>query len=77
MPNTNTPSRPSTAIWWIIGILALVLLVWLLFTWMEPMASAQYRAANLGAEAPIAFLQPLGATIQVERFMMPNVVATI
>jgi hypothetical protein len=77
MPNTNTPSRPSTAVWWIIGILALVLLVWLLFAWVEPMAGAQYRAANWGAEAPIALLQPFGASVQVDRFISPSVAATI
>jgi hypothetical protein len=77
MPNTNSPSRPSTAVWWIIGILALVLLVWLLFAWTEPLAGAQYRADNSSAEAPTAVFQPFGATIQVERFIMSNVAATI
>lgn len=63
MADINIQHKSSNAVWWILGILALILVVWMLWGWMDtepavrgalPPGAPAVAAAITAAPAPAA-----------------------
>ena len=56
MAEINIQRRPSTAIWWIIGIIALAVIVWMLLGWSTQPEITSFEDAS----GPVALILSSG-----------------
>jgi hypothetical protein len=61
MAEINIQRKSSNALWWVLGIVALVILVWFLFTWMGADTRQPMTGTGLpgGSVATVSTSSPL------------------